>query len=466
MKRTLFLTSLLLALSLSQAATFTVTDTTNGTTTDGVSLRWAITQANSFSTHDTIVFNIPGLAPHTIAVSPELPDIYDSYLLIDGTSQPANGYTGTDPKIIISNLDTADNGLYFFVPYTAKVKGIQISNFTEAGIYAFGSAVLITVEECVLSHNHDGVSIFGSVAHGDIHNSSMLENANAGVYVFGASAYALIENNLISGNGNSGIVINGGSDSCTIRGNRIGTDSSGTLPYPNALHGIYLANSDNVIGGALPGEGNIIAYNGGAGIYVSSGYYNLISRNSIFCNVGVGISNNFSPPVISNATTTSANGTAPANSRIELFYDSSCTNCQGKTFIDEVFADSTGAWTYTGTLLLNSSITATATDTLNSTSKFSACYVILTSSLTEMVNHTAVHLYPNPAQNYLNISFDKEIAAGEVNVFNSFGEKVYEGFSENKSSIQINTERFSSGIYFLQIIPPEGISLYRFTVVK
>src|SRR5215213_6243085 len=150
MKLTLLLLFLAVTIYQCDAATFTVTSNADGTTTDSVSLRWAITKANSVSSHDTIVFDIPGMAPHTISVASDLPTVNDNGLFIDGTSQPPNGYTGNAPKIILTNGDTATNGFYFFVPQTARVKGLEISNFTEAGIYAFGSSVMLTIEGCRL----------------------------------------------------------------------------------------------------------------------------------------------------------------------------------------------------------------------------------------------------------------------------------------------------------------------------
>src|SRR5262249_43205693 len=60
-----------------------------------------------------------------------------------------------------------------------------------------------------------------------------------------------------------------------IQGNFIGTDSTGTARLPNKDEGIHVSYlfsgdvHDILIGGTGPGEGNVIAYNGGiAGILV------------------------------------------------------------------------------------------------------------------------------------------------------------------------------------------------------
>ena len=72
--------------------------------------------------------------------------------------------------------------------------------------------------------------------------------------------------NLISGN-NLGMTSTTASTAPTIRNNYFGTDITGTVPLPNNL-AILLNTADTtdiVIGGTGPGEGNLIAFNDGAG---------------------------------------------------------------------------------------------------------------------------------------------------------------------------------------------------------
>jgi hypothetical protein len=79
-----------------------------------------------------------------------------------------------------------------------------------------------------------------------------------------------------------------GSVSNTIQGNSIGTDATGLYVLGNGNDGINLqGSSSTTIGGA--GAGNIIQFNNGAGVNVSSGGSNFISANSIFDNAGLGI---------------------------------------------------------------------------------------------------------------------------------------------------------------------------------
>jgi hypothetical protein len=95
-----------------------------------------------------------------------------------------------------------------------------------------------------------------------------------------------------------------------VQGNRIGTGKNGA-PLGNFNDGVLLDSASGCqIGGASPGAGNVVAFNGppfdlpddaddvadeGAGVVVSSNANNHILRNSIFSNFGLGIdlSSNF-----------------------------------------------------------------------------------------------------------------------------------------------------------------------------
>ena len=85
---------------------------------------------------------------------------------------------------------------------------------------------------------------------------------------------------MLSGNDGSGIFIYL-SDGWTIQGNLIGTDVTGTRALPNSGSGIYLGSNGNLIGGAAPGEGNVISGNGLHGIQLWGGSNNVILGNRI-----------------------------------------------------------------------------------------------------------------------------------------------------------------------------------------
>ncbi|HVE87034.1 MAG TPA: right-handed parallel beta-helix repeat-containing protein, partial [Myxococcales bacterium] len=62
-------------------------------------------------------------------------------------------------------------------------------------------------------------------------------------------------------------------------------------PLGNTLHGVLVqaGAAANLIGDTPAGDGNLIAYNGMAGVYVSSGSKNAIRHNSISSNANLGI---------------------------------------------------------------------------------------------------------------------------------------------------------------------------------
>ena len=76
-----------------------------------------------------------------------------------------------------------------------------------------------------------------------------------------------------------------------IEGNYIGTDVSGTARLGNEVDGVIISNSasSNTIGGAIAGQGNIIAFQVMSGVLVESGTGDSILSNSIFGNGMLGI---------------------------------------------------------------------------------------------------------------------------------------------------------------------------------
>jgi hypothetical protein len=80
---------------------------------------------------------------------------------------------------------------------------------------------------------------------------------------------AAIRNNVVAGGTVEAINLsNGSGNSLFVQGNSIGTDPTGTVNFGNPTSGIRLqiGANDVTIGGTGAGEGNVIAFNGGAGI--------------------------------------------------------------------------------------------------------------------------------------------------------------------------------------------------------
>ena len=96
--------------------------------------------------------------------------------------------------------------------------------------------------------------------------------------------------NLITGNSDVGIEIRGvGARGNKVQGNYIGTDPLGQAGPRNLGHGILINASQDTIGGLTESEGNLIAFNGGAGVFVAGGSRNLVLKNKIRSNTTLGI---------------------------------------------------------------------------------------------------------------------------------------------------------------------------------
>jgi parallel beta-helix repeat protein len=89
--------------------------------------------------------------------------------------------------------------------------------------------------------------------------------------------------NLISGNTEMGLYIMGSAATGNrVQGNKIGTDWSGTAVVSNRNEGIYISQtSSNLIGGVLPGEGNLISGNGTWGLFLTNTSWNVVQGNLI-----------------------------------------------------------------------------------------------------------------------------------------------------------------------------------------
>jgi len=243
-----------------------------------------------------------------------------------------------------------------------------------------------------------GNLIQGNLIGTDISGAHALGNRNGLLFIASGNTIGGIAGgagNLISGNLADGIALPDDSSSNVIQGNKIGTTITGQGALANAGAGVSIDGSLNVIGGAELGAGNVIAFNGGDGVFVDSGFRNLISRNSIFSNGGLGIdlnvafnANNSQPaPVLTSAVTAQGivtvtgtlTSTPDTTFTIELFAsiegDPSGFG-EGKTFLGWVIVttDDNGVATFTFSFSFNAGqfITATATDPNNNTSEFSA----------------------------------------------------------------------------------------------
>ncbi len=221
----------------------------------------------------------------------------------------------------------------------------------------------------VVQGNYIGPDATGTAAFPD--------NGNGWWGLWVISWHNTIKDNVISGNTYGGVGVDGNHN--TIVGNLIGTDATGLAALGNGSQGIRFVGdgSDNLVGGAGAGEGNVIAYNGGTGVENDTAcIQNTISRNSIHSNGGLGIDNveggntGLPAPVITayDLAAGTASGTACANCTVEVFSDE---HGEGRRFEGSTTAGTGGGWSLSkGSAFAGPELTATATDGAGNTSEF------------------------------------------------------------------------------------------------
>ncbi len=304
-------------------------------------LRAAIQEANNTPGMDTIEFQIPGAAPHTIVLGSALPDI-TAPVVIDGTTEPT--FSGV-PIIVINaaggggvralDLDPGSDGSTIRGLRIRSSPGIAIRIFSpnnviagnylgtnQAGTAAFPNDVGVYVQSSgnriggtvaadrnVISGNTiDGVQLNTAGATGNLvqgnyiglnaAGTAALANTNQGVAILNDANNNTIggtvagAGNVISGNGGDGILFATVATDNAVEGNFIGTNAAGTAAVPNS-RGVHIAAGvdGNRIGGTAAGAGNRIAFNTGIGVALNAGAGpgNEINRNAIFSNGGLGI---------------------------------------------------------------------------------------------------------------------------------------------------------------------------------
>lgn len=297
---------------------------------------------------DTILFNIPGAGPHTIALQAALPAI-SAPLVIDGYSQPG-AQVNTNPAgeainaILMIVLDgdvrfqrnalsitgggSTVRGLVFNHHRDAirlsgaggnKIEGNFIGT-DAAGLSAARSSRGVSVESSghtiggsdpaarnLISGNHDGVSIRGDDAFfnrvegnligTDRSGAAALPNTRSGVEIAILAHSNTVVGNVIAGNQGWGVLVDSQAADNVISGNWIGTNPAGDA-LGNELNGVLARNSGpQIIGGTYTEdgccEGNVIAYNGRSGVGITAGgnasWFKGILSNRIYDNQGLGI---------------------------------------------------------------------------------------------------------------------------------------------------------------------------------
>ena len=231
-----------LAISTCLGAAYTVN--TNGDTGAGAGvtgdLRYCITQANLIAGPHTIVFSTGAT---TITLASPLPVIIRQ---ISITATPGtiviNGNAAVN-TILQINTAGANSIIDGLVLNRAIVNQIDLQSVTG-----------VTIRNCYLGTNNVG-------------NTVAISNPTFGINMdFSSNNFIL--NNVISGHTTHGLLINNGSNGNTFRGNKIGCNLLGTAAIPNAVHGIQFdtGSINNIVGGPVAADGNIISGNTHIGI--------------------------------------------------------------------------------------------------------------------------------------------------------------------------------------------------------
>ncbi|HYW70374.1 MAG TPA: SdrD B-like domain-containing protein, partial [Pyrinomonadaceae bacterium] len=471
------------------------------------SLRQAIADANATAgaTVINITFGIPATGLQTIAPISALPAI-NHPVVIDGYSQPGtspNTLANGDNAVLLIELSGAQaanaDGLSVSAA-SSTVKGLIVNRFTRSAIGLFGNASTVSgnwigVDSTgtAVAANSTGIAVFssnnqiggttpaarnvisGNIGTGiglngsstnqvqgnfigtDITGTIALGNKNSGLSISGSNntigGTTPGAGNLISGNGIGVLVANASGN--FFQGNLVGTKADGTSPLGNLDDGFVVNGaSNNTIGGAGAGAGNTIAFNGKAGVFLTSNASvpvgDSILANSIFSNSGLGVdlspngSRGVTPndpgdadtgpnnlqnfPQLSFANQNSSglnvagslNSTPSTSFRIEFFVNSACDSSgsgEGQIFIGStnVTTDANGLATINGNLtpgldVLGKFVTSTATrldaqGNSTDTSEFSTCVRVPSADLA-LTGSAA----PNPVRSGDNLIYTFKIA--------------------------------------------------------
>ena len=165
-----------------------------------------------------------------------------------------------------------------------------------------GNVISASALEGIRVASSNGVSILGNLIGTDVTGLIPLGN-QYGITALSSTGLAIggAAGNVISGN-KYGISLSSLVTGASIQGNFIGTDASETVALGNTTCGIFINTtsvSDNLIGGAAAGQGNVIAFNSdsaGYGAIWNRGVRNTIRGNSIYSNVNLGIDNDPGTP--------------------------------------------------------------------------------------------------------------------------------------------------------------------------
>ena len=146
------------------------------------------------------------------------------------------------------------------------VRGLVINRFGGSGIHLNGCELAVVQTNRIGTHANGGPA---------------LPNGGNGILLSNAANNRILAN-LLSGNTGAGLRLNSSPDN-VIQNNIVGLDARQSSALSNAGGGILLtlASSNNLVGGPVAGEGNVLAANDVAGLLLSG---NGATNNRIYGN--------------------------------------------------------------------------------------------------------------------------------------------------------------------------------------
>ena len=177
----------------------------------------------------------------------------------------------------------------------------------------------------------NGIVIQGNLIGTNATGSAPLPNASVGIAIFQGSDNVIggstsLARNVVAAHSSHGIIVAGlGADRNAIQGNYLGTDATGTIDFGNGGDGIYIgdgsgfspptpgAPSNTLVGGTLPGEGNLISSNRGHGVAIHGGLDHVVKGNRIGTDItgGTALGNTGHGIHLEDASGTQIGGTEP-----------------------------------------------------------------------------------------------------------------------------------------------------------
>jgi CSLREA domain-containing protein len=187
-------------------------------------------------------------------------------------TQVLSNTIGLDPTGSATRPNGA-TGMSLFSATATTLQGNLVSGNTSHGVYLTGT------QQVTLTGNAVGLNAAGS--------STLGNQGTAGVYVDINSLATTLRSNIIAGNTSNGVLITG-TTGVVVAGNKIGVNAAGAIGFGNGRttnrDGVQIVNAySNTIGGPSLADGNIIAHNGRAGVFISGAQadHNVIQNNTI-----------------------------------------------------------------------------------------------------------------------------------------------------------------------------------------